>query len=166
MLQRLRSASDRVMEAAAVMAMVAMLGCVMLGVITRALDDPLIWTDEMARLLLVWVAALGWMLATRRRGHIRILFLVDRLPDRWRRSAEAVIQLMMFLFGALLALRGLELVQRNADLEATSVPISIAWLYLPIVLCGITDALQAAGEIWIAATRSGPLPSADEGRVE
>jgi hypothetical protein len=45
-------------------------------------------------------------------------------------------------------------------------PISIAWLYLPIVLCGITDALQAAGEIWIAATRSGPLPSADEGRVE
>jgi hypothetical protein len=42
----------------------------------------------------------------------------------------------------------------------------IAWLYLPIVLCGITDALQAAGEIWIAATRSGPLPSADEGRVE
>jgi hypothetical protein len=37
-------------------------------VITRALDDPLIWTDEMARLLLVWVAALGWMLATRRRG--------------------------------------------------------------------------------------------------
>jgi hypothetical protein len=26
--------------------------------------------------------------------------------------------------------------------------------------------LLAAGEIWIAATRSGPLPSADEGRVE
>ena len=46
----------------------------------------------------------------------------------------------------LLAAYGLELVRRNLDVEATSVPLSMAWLYLPLLLGGLSTALQAIAE--------------------
>jgi len=53
---------------------IALLVCVALGVVTRALGEPLIWTDELSRFLMVWLAVFGWVLASRKRIHVRIRF--------------------------------------------------------------------------------------------
>lgn len=146
MLQHLARWSDRAIEALAVIVLIAMLTAVMLGVITRALDDPLIWTDELSRYLLVWAAALGWVLASRRRVHIRITFFIDFLPERLHRLAEVIIQLAVALFGLLMIWQGAELVERNYDLEATAMPISVGWIYAPMVLVGVYVVFQALVE--------------------
>src|SRR5215471_3508519 len=104
----------------------ALLVCVALGVITRALGDPLIWTDELSRFLMVWLAVFGWGLATRRRIHIRIRFFQDKLPGRAHRTVEIAIQAAMALFGALVAVYGAGLIGKNYDLQATSMPLSMA----------------------------------------
>ena len=88
MLIALRAGLDRAIEWLAIGLTVALLAVVMLGVITRALGDPLIWTDEISRFLMVWVAVAGWLLATRRRAHIRIRFFHDLLPKRSWGAAE------------------------------------------------------------------------------
>ncbi|MFI5011930.1 MAG: TRAP transporter small permease [Hyphomicrobiales bacterium] len=142
--------------------MVALLGTVLAGVVTRALDEPLIWTDEVSRLLMVWLAVFGWVLACRRRGHIRVRFFRDLLPERARRIAEILMQLAVMLFGVLIVWFGVQLVIRNIDLQATTVPISMSWLYAPICLAGLVTAAQAVGEIREHLRTPRPLPSPGE----
>jgi TRAP-type C4-dicarboxylate transport system permease small subunit len=145
-LSALRRAADAALVAACVAALLALLGTVVAGVVFRLLDDPLIWTDEAARYLMVWLAFLGTMLAARRRGHIRINVLLDLMTGRARRVAEAAIQLAVCGFGAALLWHGITLVERAWDVEAVSLPITSAVLYLPLLPAGLWLALQAAAE--------------------
>ena len=54
---------------------------------------------------------------------------------------------MLTLFGALLLWKGADLVHTNFDLEATTLPITMSWVYLPIVIIGAAMALQALIEL-------------------
>ena len=118
----------------------------MAGVITRALNEPLIWTDEGARFLMAWLAGTGWMLAARKRAHVRIRFFQNLLPDRAWMAAEIVIQAAAAAFGAAVAFYGVVLVRKNLDLEATSLPLSMAWLYIPLIPAGGLIAVQSAAD--------------------
>jgi TRAP-type C4-dicarboxylate transport system permease small subunit len=142
----------------------ALLVCVALGVATRALGDPLIWTDELSRFLMVWLAVFGWIVASRKRIHVRIRFFQDRLPRQAHRIAEIAIQSAMALFGALVAVYGASLIGKNYDLEATSLPLSMAWMYAPLPLGGAITALQGVVET-IEALRRPSAPPPEEAAV-
>jgi TRAP-type transport system small permease protein len=142
---------------------VALLTCVALGVVTRGLGDPLIWTDELSRFLMVWLAVFGWILASRKRIHVRIRYFQDLLPPRWHACVETVFQIAMSLFGVLIAWYGIGLVGKNWDLEATSLPLAMAWMYVPMVLGGAVTALQGAAEVVEALVRSrAAIPGAEK----
>src|SRR4030081_1740028 len=66
----------------------ALLGCVSLGALTRGLGEPLIWTDELSRFLMVWLAVFGWVVASRKRIHVRIRVFPERLPTRGHQATE------------------------------------------------------------------------------
>jgi TRAP-type C4-dicarboxylate transport system permease small subunit len=138
---------DRALEGVACALLVALLTTVLLGVVTRAADAPLSWTDEGARFLMVWLACFGWMIAGRRRAHVRIRFFQGLLPAVAFRATEWVIQAAMVLLGGTVAWFAISLVERNADLDATSLPISMAWLYVPLVPAGLMMALQAVSQM-------------------
>ena len=151
------SVLDRAAAFVACALVVALLGCVSLGVITRQVGTPLIWTDELSRFLMVWLAALGWVLASRRRIQVRIRYFQDRLPAPLRRAVEIAIQLALAVLGVLVAAYSVGLVAKNHDLEATTLPISMSWLYAPLVIAGVVTALQGALELVEAArTRQAP----------
>jgi TRAP-type C4-dicarboxylate transport system permease small subunit len=147
MMQCTVTALDRAIEALACVLVIALLGCVTLGVVTRAWGDPLIWTDEIARFLMIWLAVFGWILASRRRTHVRIRFFQDLLPRPAWRAAEFVIQFALLIFGAGIAVYSVGLTLRNLDLEATTVPISFGWMYAPMILAGTFTAGQAFSEL-------------------
>ncbi|WP_158747449.1 TRAP transporter small permease [Acidisphaera sp. L21] len=137
---------DRALEAVACTLLFVLLVTVLLGVITRATGEPLIWTDEGARFVMVWLASFGWMIAGRRRAHVRIRYFQDLLPPALHRGTEVVIQLAMVALGCALAWYGVYLVRRNQDLEATSLPISMAWLYIPMIPAGLLMAVQGVAQ--------------------
>lgn len=139
---------DRGLAVAAMMLLLALLGSVSAGVITRAAGDPLIWTDEVSRFLMIWLAAVGWLLASRRRAHIRVRYFVDKLPGLPREVVERGLLMAVCAFGAMVAFYGFDLVTRNWDIEATTVPLSMSVMYAPVVLVGIGTALQALGELF------------------
>jgi len=138
---------DRAATVVACALLAALLVCVILGVVTRALGAPLIWTDELSRFLMVWIAVFGWVLASRKRIHVRIRYFQDLLPARAHGGVEFGIQLALTLFGVLITWYSVGLVGKNHDLEATSMPVSMAWMYVPMVLAGIVTTLQGMGEI-------------------
>jgi len=147
MTKRFRTLFDGAMNVLAGILIVTLLVVVTLGIVTRAFGEPLIWTDEASRFLMLWLAVTGWVIASRRRVHIRIRFFHDLLPPRGWRSAETVMQAAMVVFGALVAWHSLHLVSVNWDLEATSLPLSIGWLYVPMVFAGLVTIVQGVLEL-------------------
>ena len=166
MMQRALLALDRAIEALACVILIALLLCVTLGVVTRALDDPLIWTDEISRFLMVWLAVFGWILASRRKTHVRIRFFHDLLPRPAWKAAEMVIQLALLIFGVGVATYSVGLTVRNFDLEATTVPISFAWMYAPMILAGVITTGQALSELIEIGKRPRDRSPLNESAVE
>jgi TRAP-type C4-dicarboxylate transport system permease small subunit len=167
MLRRLVGAFDKAAAFVACVLVAALLGCVSLGVITRTAGEPLIWTDEFSRFLMVWLAVFGAIVASRKRLQVRIRFFQDLLPARTHKAVELAIQLAVTLFGAMICYFSFGLVAKNLDLEATSLPISMAWMYVPMVLGGAVFAVQGAHEVVEVLRRPWPpAPTGPETVVE
>lgn len=161
MISTLARIANRLVEGAAVLLLLAMLGSVFLGVIFRFLNAPLAWTDEMAQYLLVWTAFTGWIIAGNRGSHIRIVMFLDALKGRPRIAAEVVIQLLVAVLGMVLLTRSFGLIARNSDVEWVSLPLPVALVYLPIPIAGLAVVLRCGVEI-LAALR-GELHKPREG---
>lgn len=131
---------------------VVLLGTVTAGVVFRAANHPLSWTDEISGFLMVWLACLGWMIATRHRTHIRIRLLQDLLPATPWRGTEIAIQLAVAVMGGLVAWKSIHLVLVNADIEAVSLPVSTAWMYAPLLPAGLVTMLQAIADMFASRT--------------
>jgi TRAP-type transport system small permease protein len=147
-----RRIADRALEIAAVVLMLAMLGVVVAGVVFRAAGSPLVWTDELGQYILVWLGFIGWIIATRRRNHIRITVFLDKLPDTARRAAEVIIQLAIIGFAAVLIWQSRGLIQRNIDVEAVTLPFPSALLYALLPILGLALIVEAASEIRATVT--------------
>ena len=92
------------LEWSAVALIVAEVVILLAGVVSRyALHEPLAWTDELAGILLLWVAMLGSAIALLRGEHMRLSFLLERLTPRWRERAETLGLLLTFTFLAVIA---------------------------------------------------------------
>ncbi len=69
------------------------------GVFTRyVLGNPLVWSDELATIILLWLAMLGSVVAYRRGEHISLSVLVRRAPPRLRRVLETIASVVTALF--------------------------------------------------------------------
>jgi TRAP-type C4-dicarboxylate transport system permease small subunit len=146
-LKSLLHLSDRIVRAAAVALLLSLLVAVLLGVLSRQLNAPLAWTDELAQYLLVWTGFVGWIIAARRRSHIRITVFAEKLPAGAGRVLEVVTQVAIILFAAVLIRYSFALIERNWDVESIALPISGAALYIVMPLAGFALILQALAEI-------------------
>lgn len=138
---------DRIVRWAAVVLLLTLLVTVVLGVLSRQLNAPLAWTDELAQYLLVWTGFTGWIIGARRRSHIRITVFADRLPAGAGRVLEVVTQVSIIVFAGVLIRYSFALIERNWDVESIALPISGAALYVVMPLAGLALIVQALAEI-------------------
>lgn len=138
---------DGALNALAMVLIAALLGVVTAGIVSRAANWPFAWTDEFSGYLMVWLACAGWMIATRKGVHIRISVLQDKLPPRAWRVTEIAIQLSVMFVGAVVAWHSIGLIRTNWDVEAISMPLAAAWLYVPLLPAGIVTVLQAIADL-------------------
>jgi len=69
------------------------------GVFTRyVLRQPLVWSDELATILFLWLAMLGAVVAYRRGEHIRLSVLLRRSSPHVRAILEAISSVVTALF--------------------------------------------------------------------
>jgi tripartite ATP-independent transporter DctM subunit len=98
------------------------------GIVARyAFHNPLIWSDELASLLFLWLAMLGAALALRRDEHMRMTALVNRFGARARGFA-ALLALAATLGFLLVILRpALDYLGNEAIVSIMSLDISMSW---------------------------------------
>ena len=151
---------DRALQISAAALLVVLLATVTAGIVTRGVGHPLSWTDEAAGFLMVWLACFGWMIATRRGAHIRIRYFQDKLPRRAWRSTEAAIQLALAVFGGVIAWYSVHLIRTNADIETMALPLSVAWMYVPMLPAGVVTLAQGLAGVWQQVTDTAPVAKA------
>src|SRR5215475_6009649 len=87
---RIESLFGLLIEISAAGLVVAEIAILFGGVISRYLfDRPLVWSDELASTLFLWLAMLGAVVAFRRDEHMRMTACVGVLPVRWRAVVDS-----------------------------------------------------------------------------
>lgn len=119
---------------AAVALLGAIVAVVLAGTIGRYLGRPVLWSDEVAQALFVWLALLAADLTLQRAGHFRIDVLAGLLPAKARFLLELAIKLTIAALLLLLVYYGLLFmrVSHPRPLPMTGVPSSFAAAALPV----------------------------------
>lgn len=63
----------------------------------QVIHMPLIWSEELARLLFVYTALLGISMAVRAQQHVYIDFITNLMPLTIKRMAMTFVQLLIFV---------------------------------------------------------------------
>ena len=147
-LRRIAFLLDRVIGTAAegigaalVLAEVVILFC---GVIARyVFDAPLIWSDELATFLFLWLCMLGAVVALRHRSHMRLTTLVAWVGPATAAWFEAIGALVVVVFVLEILLPATQYMDQQAYTELTTLNISDAWRAAAILVGGIMAAIIA-----------------------
>jgi len=105
------------------------------GVFYRyALHDPLIWSDELASILFIWLSMLGAVLALDRGEHMRLTAIVNRLSEKWRIWLETVAALIVCIFVLLIIQPAFEHASEQMDITtpALEIPDGLRAAALPV----------------------------------
>jgi len=91
MLQGATKALHRLEDAALIVALASMLSMALVQIVLRNFFDMgLLWIEPFVRILVLWVAVLGAMVATRQGNHISIDAVARYLPERMQRACSVV----------------------------------------------------------------------------
>ena len=97
MLSNLKGLIHRAEDGALILALLAMLAMALLQIILRNFfDSGFLWAESFLRILVLWVAMLGAMVATREQNHISIDLLSRLLPE----NLYGPLRLLTQLFSA------------------------------------------------------------------
>jgi TRAP-type C4-dicarboxylate transport system permease small subunit len=118
------AALDRVIEAVALALFVVMMAAVLLQVLGRFAHFAVMWTEELARVLLVASSILAIAVGVRRRDHIIVDYFVDRLGPASRHRLGIALDIVLLLF-LILWLRG---AVGLATLNAGTAYVTVPWL--------------------------------------
>lgn len=114
----------------AVCLLAAMVVVVCLGVFFRyVLNASLVWYDEFASYLLVWLTFFGTVVAAYHQRHIGFELVVDKLAPRTRRVVDFVGEAAVLGFQFVLFYYGWVLTLKMGDETAISLPwVKVSWV--------------------------------------
>ncbi|OZM76898.1 TRAP transporter small permease [Pseudonocardia sp. MH-G8] len=119
-------------------------------------QSPLVWVDEVTRILMVWLTFTGAALAYRTGSHIGINAVVDSAFVRSRpwvaRAAALVIEAVVLAGSLALLIGGTIMLIRTAGHTTPALQLPIAVLFLPAPLSGALVLCSAAAN-WTARLR-------------
>ncbi len=127
-LARLEAALGLLVEVPAALLVLADIAVLFSGVVARfLLHRPLIWSDELASILFLWLAMLGAAVALRRGEHMRMTALLARAGRERRALLEAVATCACLAFLLMIAWPAWEYALEERAITTPALEISNAW---------------------------------------
>ncbi len=139
----------RVVEIPAAAVLVAEVAILFAGIVARAVfDQPIIWSDELASILFLWLGMLGSAIAVQRGAHMRRTFFVSGLSPRAQSWMETLGVGAVALFLAMILYPTLQYLQDQAFVETPALgwPGTVRALALPAG-CGLA-LLSCGARLW------------------
>lgn len=124
----INAALGPLIEIPAALLVVAEIGVLLAGVGGRYFfHSPLVWSDELASMLFLWLAMLGSVLALRRGEHMRMTALVGMMPDALRAFFDVIAIAAPVLFLLLMIEPAYEFAMEETYITTPAMDISNAW---------------------------------------
>ena len=109
------------------------------AVFTRyVLNSAASWPEPLAVLLTIVLTFIGAAAGYRLNLHMNVAYFANRLPPRWRRALDIVVQLLMALIAIFMIVWGERLVEVTWHNSIADFPfLSVGVTYLPIPIGGL-----------------------------
>ncbi len=100
----------------------------------KFLGTSIRWSEEVALLLMVWMAFISMAIGVEKKLHIAITMFYDMFPKKIRWLFEKINYGVIFAFGVILINYGIKLINStsNSTLPATKWPASTLYLMMPV----------------------------------
>jgi TRAP-type C4-dicarboxylate transport system permease small subunit len=145
MFDRIVAAIERVFRWITTVLFLLMLVAVLVQIVARyALPSAPVWTEELTRFALIFMTAFACGNAVRGRELVNVDIFVNLFPRWLRRIAFTLVDLITLAFGATFFYYAIEYVQRSAMQEATTLPMSMAWITVSVLMIAGSLALFTA----------------------
>lgn len=162
---RFKSALSRVLGIFSII-LFAVLVCVTVWqVFTRQiLDDPSTWSEELSKILFVWLSFIGSAFLFGERGHIAVDFVARKFPPIGQKTLAAFVQVAIIFFALVAMIWGGYLASSIAwNQNLTALPFTIGWVYVIIPIAGAFIAVFAVIDLIAVLTgKEPPYPEIDE----
>ncbi len=113
----------------------AMACLVFLQVVFRyVFNDPLSWTDEAARILIIWMVYLGLAITARTDSEVVMGGLIDILPARTKERLLVLKDVLVVVFVAVMLVSAVRLAVVDRGMTTAAIEISWSWVYAALVL--------------------------------
>lgn len=134
----MRKLVDKILEIFLVILLAVLVIDVVWQVFSRyILNSPSSFTDELARILLIWVGILGAAWATGKKMHLAIDFFIDKFNRKNRKLINKLIHFSVALFALFVMIIGggnliYMLLKLGNTTAALSLPIGFVYSVIPI----------------------------------
>lgn len=88
---------------------------VFISALGRYINIPVIWSNDVAQMLFLWLCFIGATKAMRERGHLGVDFLVRMFSHRWRLIIETTFAVLFIAAMYALGKEGVNLAYMNAE---------------------------------------------------
>lgn len=125
---RLDRAIGAFLEIATAALVVAEIAILFAGILARyVFHRPLVWSDELASILFLWLAVLGSALAFRRGENLRMMTLVNKMPLAAQRRFEAIALAASLAFLIMILPASIAHVELEAVVITATLELSMTW---------------------------------------
>lgn len=135
MWERTLNTINRTFEYLTATLLVVMVGLILTQIIARVvIGNSFSWTEELARILMIWITFLGASFAFKYGAHMGIDYFVNKFPEGLRKLNNVLVACVCMLFFAFIFYQGIKLMefgmlQRTAALK---IPMGYVYLIFPI----------------------------------
>jgi len=129
---------ENIEEILTVPLMVALLVVLTWQIGTRwLLNDPSLWSEELARVLFMYMSLIGCAIAIKRNTHVNITFFSDKLPEKARLALVLSLEVAVLFSIIAIIYLGYQHVQRTAFFELITLGVSSSWMNYSLPLGGL-----------------------------
>lgn len=93
------------------------------------LHSPLIWSEEVAKYLSIWVVFLGMAVAMRRMSLIAVEVIIQSVPEKARYAMRMLVLVLVGIFMAYLVYIGTVITLEASEQQFASMEVSMAVAY-------------------------------------
>lgn len=116
-------------------------------------EMPLVWSEEMALVLMLWITFLGAALLLESKEHISIDFLVYMMPESPRQVIEIVGAVLMLIFNIALTYGSYLVVEATVNSITPGMKISVGWHYGGAMVGGALLTLVSIEQLFASFSR-------------
>ncbi|MDY5985837.1 MAG: TRAP transporter small permease [Lachnoclostridium sp.] len=142
-LQKVRKGLDTLVGGICVFLFAVMVVVGTYQIVTRfVFNNPSTISEELLTYTFAWMAMFASALVFGKRDHMRMTFLVDKLPDSKRRILEIGIEVLVVAFAVIVLIYGgFTIMQLTMTQKTASLGIMMGVVYSVVPVCGILIAV-------------------------